>query len=96
LRQQIFELREKAIAYSVKSQKIEVEKKIVEREQQEADPEMTVQESSDRLEEVREKIFKCQERLMEEREGFDDTMIELHGIVEGQRAAIVEYLRTTV
>jgi hypothetical protein len=94
-RQQIFDLQEKAIAYSVKSQKIEIERTILEHEEQAADPDQSTCESFDKLEEIKNGVFSCEDALTEDADDFAMTVSELRQIIEDQRTAIVEHLRST-
>jgi hypothetical protein len=94
-RRQIADLLDKASRYSVKRQKIEIEKTILGFEASDADPDDTTEQCEAKRAELEESIQSCNDSLAEEQASFESAMTELQEIVEGQRAAIVEHLRAT-
>jgi hypothetical protein len=87
------ELRGKALAYSSKRQKIEIEKLIIEHGQNGPPVDSRIKQANDKKAEVLRLIKEKEEALAQMRGEFDQSMNELREIIDRQREAIVDHLR---
>jgi hypothetical protein len=88
------ELRDKSVAYASKTQRIEIERLIIEHQKNGVAVDSTVAGGKSKHQSTCEKIKQKRAELVQEKADFEGKLAELERIVEDQRAMIVEHLRS--